>query len=319
MREAQSSVRAALWGAAAFLALAAAAAALPFLPVPSYVRTLSYYAAYFLALGQAWNMMSGLTGYVSFAHGALAGIGAYSVVIAMNRDVPLGTALVLASLVTAAASLFIGATSLRLRGTAFTFATLFFQQFVLLLVRKLPVAGGAGGLVLEEILPVWLPHVLMVAAAAVTTLAVFAFRRTTAGLRVQAMRDDEDAASAIGIDATRLKLILFAASAAAAGFAGAVHGIFAASLYPSAVFSVDISIIALAVPLIGGTGTAFGPVAGAIFYVLLREALQTWAPNLHLAIVGVILLAAVLFMREGIMPALLRRFSTAKLAREVSA
>lgn len=304
-----------LLGAAATLGVAAIAAALPFLGVSSYGRTLVYYTAYFLALGQAWNLMSGLTGYVSFAHGALAGIGAYAVVIALNAEWSLAASLAAAAGATALASLLIGATSLRLKGTAFTFATLFLQESVLLLVRKLPFAGGPGGLVLEEILPLWLPHVLMVAVAAFATLAILLLRRTRTGLRIQAMRDDEGAAGAIGIDATRLKLALFCASAAVAGLTGAVHGIFASSLFPNVVFSVDLSIVALAVPLIGGAGTAAGPVVGAVLYVVLREVLQVMAPNLHLAIVGLVLLGVVLFLRDGIVPALARAFAGARTPR----
>lgn len=293
-------------GILATLALGALAAAMPALGVSSYLRTLVYYAAYFLALGQAWNLMSGLTGYVSFAHGALAGIGAYAGVLALNGEWSIPASLAIAAAVTAFASLLIGATSLRLRGTAFTFATLFLQELVLLIVRKLPFAGGPGGIVLEEILPLWLPHVLMVGVAALATITVLVLRRTRTGLRVQALRDDEGAASAVGIAATRLKLGLFCLSAAFAGATGAVHGIFASSLFPNEVFAVDLSIIALAVPLIGGAGTASGPVAGAILYVVLREALQILAPNLHLAIVGTVLLLVVLFLRDGIVPAAAR-------------
>lgn len=302
----RGSVRTVVLGSLAILVVAALAAAMPFLGVSSYARTLVYYAAYFLALGQAWNLMSGLTGYVSFAHGALAGIGAYVGVIALNAEWSLATSLLTAAAVTAVFSLAIGATSLRLRGTAFTFATLFMQETVQLLVRKLPFAGGPGGIVLEEILPLWLPHVLMLGVSAAATITVLVFRRTRTGLRVQALRDDEGAAGAVGIPATRLKLALFCASAAFAGLTGAVHGIFASSLFPNVVFSVDLSIIALAVPLIGGAGTAIGPVVGAVLYVALREVLQVVAPNLHLAIVGLVLLAIVLFLREGIVPAMAR-------------
>lgn len=131
-------------GVLSTVALAALAAALPWLGVSSYLRTLVYYAAYYLALGQAWNLMSGLTGYVSFAHGALAGIGAYAAVIALNAGWPMAAALGAAVAVTGLASLVIGATSLRLHGTAFTFATLFFQELVLLVLRKLPFTGGPG-------------------------------------------------------------------------------------------------------------------------------------------------------------------------------
>ena len=293
---------------AATVGLAALAAALPWLGASSYVRTLVYYGAYYVALGQAWNLMSGLTGYVSFAHGALAGIGAYAVVIAMNAELPLWLAMLCAVAAAALASLVIGATSLRLRGTAFTFATLFFQELVLLLVRKLRFAGGPGGIVLEEILPVWLPHVLMMAAAAGATIALLAVKRTRTGLRVLAIKDDETAATAVGVNATRLKLILFCVSAGIAGFTGAVHGLFASSLFPNVVFAVELSIVALAVPLIGGAGTAFGPVVGAVLYVFIRELLQVIAPGLHLTIVGLLLLAVILFLRDGVVVALARQW-----------
>jgi branched-chain amino acid transport system permease protein len=298
---------ASLAGVAATLVVAALAASLPWLGVSSYVRTLVYYGAYYLALGQAWNLMSGLTGYVSFAHGALAGIGAYAVVIAMNAELPLWLAMLSAAAAAALASLVIGATSLRLRGTAFTFATLFFQELVLLIVRKLRFAGGPGGIVLEEILPIWLPHVLMMAAAAGATITLIVVRQTRMGLRVLAIKDDETAATAVGINATRLKLLLFCASAGIAGFTGAVHGLFASSLFPNVVFAIDLSIVALAVPLIGGAGTASGPVVGALLYVLIRELLQVIAPGLHLTIVGLLLLAVILFMRDGVVVALARQ------------
>jgi branched-chain amino acid transport system permease protein len=286
--------------------VAAVAAAMPWLGLSSYARTLVYYAAYYLALGQAWNLMSGFTGYVSFAHGALAGIGAYATVIALNAElgIPLGLAVALA--VALVASLVIGATSLRLKGIAFTFATLFFQALALLVLRKLPFAGGPGGLVLQEILPIWLPHVMMMAVAAGGTIAVLVLRRSRLGIRVLAIKNDELAAVSVGIDATRLKLLLFAASAAFAGLAGATHALFAASLYPDVVFAVDTSIVALAIPLIGGVATAAGPVVGAVLYVGIREVLQVIAPGLHLTIVGLLLLAVILFMRDGVAPTLAR-------------
>jgi branched-chain amino acid transport system permease protein len=297
--------RSTIWaGVVAALAFAALAGALPWLGVSSYARTLVYYAAYYLALGQAWNLMSGLTGYVSFAHGALAGIGAYAVVIALNGDWSMAAALLAAVAAAVLASLIIGATSLRLRGIAFTFATLFFQELTLLIMRKLPFTGGPGGLVLQDILPIWLPYVMMIALAAGATIAVALLRRSRAGIRILALKGDETAAVALGIDATRLKLVLFCASAAIAGFAGATHGLFAASLYPDVVFSVDISLVALAVPLIGGVATAIGPVVGAVLYVGIRELLQVAAPGLHLTIVGLLLLAVMLFLPEGVAPAL---------------
>lgn len=292
---------------AVIVLLGAIAAAVPSLGGSSYVMTLVYYAAYYLVLGQAWNLMSGFTGYVSFAHGALAGIGAYTAVILLNRDLPVPAALAIGAAAAMLSSLAIGMTSVRLRGTAFTFATLFFQELALLVARKLPVTGGPGGLVLQEIYPTSLPYFVMIAIAGLATIGIILLRRSRLGIRLLAIKGDESAAAALGIDATRLKLVLFCASAAIAGLAGGVHAIFASSLYPDVVFSVDLSLIALAVPLIGGVATGIGPVVGAVLYVGLREILQIVAPGLHLAIVGLLILVVILYMRDGVVPTVVRR------------
>lgn len=301
-----STLRALLPGVLATLALAALAALLPSLGASRYVQTLAYYVAYDIVLGQAWNLMSGMTGYVSFAHGALAGIGAYATVIAMNAGVPIAPAVLTGALAAVVGSLVIGATSLRLRGVAFTFATLFFQQLALQILRKLPATGGAGGLALQDILPVALPQILMVALAALATLGVLALRHSRTGVRLLAIKGDETAAASLGIGVTRLKLLLFCASAAIAGAGGAVHGLFTASLYPDVAFSVDVSITALAVPMIGGIATASGPVAGAALLVGVGELLQIFAPNLHLIVIGGLLIVVVVFMPRGLAPFLLR-------------
>jgi branched-chain amino acid transport system permease protein len=289
------------------LAVGAMAAALPWFGASSYMQILVYYAAYYLTLGQAWNLMSGLTGYVSFAHGALAGIGAYATVMALNADWPLALAVLAGPVAALLASLVIGATSLRLRGTAFTFATLFFQALALHVLRKIPATGGPGGLALQEILPISLPQLLMIALATAATIVMLLVRSSRIGMRLLAIKGDETAALSLGIAAAKLKLALFCASAAIAGFAGAAHGLFTASLYPDVVFSVDVSLIALAVPLIGGVATAFGPVAGAILYVGISEVLQVFAPSVHVAAVGVLLLAVILFTPSGLLPFLLER------------
>ena len=282
--------------------VAAIAALLPRFGASSYVQILVYYTAFYLALGQAWNLMSGMTGYVSFAHGALAGIGSYATVMAINAGWPLAAGVLAGPMVALLASLIIGATSLRLRGTSFTFTTLFFQALALLIVRKLPATGGPGGLTLEEILPIWLPQLLMIALACIATLVVLFVRNARTGVRLLAIKGDETAALSLGIASARLKLLVFCASAAIAGAAGAIHGLFTASLYPDVVFSVDISLIALAVPLIGGVATVFGPVLGALFFVGMTELLAVYLPSLHIVAIGAALLIVILFMPGGLLP-----------------
>ena len=287
--------------------VAAIAALLPRFGASSYVQILVYYTAFYLALGQAWNLMSGMTGYVSFAHGALAGIGSYATVMAINAGWPLAAGVLAGPMVALLASLIIGATSLRLRGTSFTFTTLFFQALALLIVRKLPATGGPGGLTLEEILPIWLPQLLMIALACIATLVVLFVRNARTGVRLLAIKGDETAALSLGIASARLKLLVFCASAAIAGAAGAIHGLFTASLYPDVVFSVDISLIALAVPLIGGVATVFGPVLGALFFVGMTELLAVYLPSLHIVAIGAALLIVILFMPGGLLPFIVER------------
>lgn len=282
----------------------AAVASLPWMGVSSYVLTLVYYAAYYAAISQSWNLISGLTGYVSFAHGALAGVGTYTLFIAANRGVPLGVSFSLAIIAAVGASFIVGLPSLRIRGIAFTFATLFFQEIMaLLVIRGGSLTGGAAGLVLAEIVPLWVPYLLMLAAACVATCAIAVLRRTVVGLQVLAIREDELAAATAGVPTTRYKLALFSCSAAVAGAVGAIHGLFTTSIYPYVVFSVDVSLVALTLTLIGGTGTALGPVVGALFYVSLRELLQVWAPGLHLAALGALIVLTVLFLPGGVVGA----------------
>ena len=291
----------------ASIAVAAVVAALSQLGASSYSQILVYYAAYYLALGQSWNLMSGMTGYVSFAHGALAGIGAYAAVIALNAGWPMAPALLAGPAVALLASFVIGATSLRLRGVAFTFATLFFQELALLVLRKMPISGGPGGLALQDIVPIWLPQLLMIVLACGATIVMVALRGSRTGIRLLAIKGDETAALSLGIGAARMKVALFCVSAAIAGGAGAIHGLFTASLYPDVVFNVDVSLIALAVPMIGGVATAMGPVVGAVLYVCIGEAFAIFAPSLHVVAVGTLLLLVILFMPTGLAPFIAQR------------
>lgn len=299
--------RVAVASIAAPLLAATIAALLPRLGASSYLQILVYYWLYYLTLGQAWNLMSGMTGYVSFAHGALAGIGAYATVMTLNAGWPLAAGILAGPVTALLASLIIGLTSLRLQGLPFTFTTLFFQALALLIVRKLPATGGPGGLALQEILPIWLPQLMMIGLGCAATLVVLFVRNSRTGVRLLAIRGDETAALSLGIATARLKLVIFCTSAAIAGAAGAVHGLLTASLYPDVVFSVDVSLIALAVPMIGGIATVFGPALGALFYVGMSELLAIYVPSFHVVAVGTTLLLVMLFMPGGLLPFIVDR------------
>lgn len=147
----------------------------------------------------------------------------------------------------------------------------------------------------------------MIVLACAATILMAVLRQSRLGVRLLAIKGDETAALALGIPSGRLKLAIFCVSAAIAGAAGAIHGLFTASLYPDVAFNIDVSLTALAGPLIGGVATATGPALGALLYVGVGEFLEIFAPGLHTAVIGLLLLLVILFMPSGIGPFLATR------------
>ena len=289
------------FGALAVLLIMVVACSLPVWGLDSYTISIAYTVAFYAAVAQSWNLMSGFTGYISFAHGALVGVGSYAGILAMNAGGGLLLAVLAGAATAVVASLLIGLPSLRLRGIAFAFATIFFQSAVLIAVQKAdPLTGGSKGLAAEQIMPLEELLVAMVVIAGTATLAVHLLRRSRLGLRLLSIREDETAAKAIGIGTVRLKLGAFATSALFAGAAGAVHAFFLATVFPQNVFNLQSSLEPLVLALIGGAASAAGPVVMAVIYGISQEALQGLGSELHLAMLGSILVLAVLFARNGL-------------------
>lgn len=267
----------------------------------SYTLSVAYTIAFYAAVAQAWNLMSGFTGYLSFAHGALVGVGSYASILTMNAGHDLVVAILAGAGTAVVASLLIGLPSLRLRGIAFAFATIFFQAALLIVVQKaVPLTGGSQGLTARDLVPLETLFTAMVIVAGAATMVVFVLRRSRLGLRLLSIREDETAARSIGIGTVRLKLGAFAVSALFAGAAGAVHAFFLATILPQNVFTLQSSVEPLVLTLIGGGASAIGPVVMAAIYGISQEALQQLGSELHLALLGLILVLAVLFARNGL-------------------
>ncbi|HEX2131131.1 MAG TPA: branched-chain amino acid ABC transporter permease [Actinophytocola sp.] len=288
-------------GVLALLAVVVLAATMPLWGLESYTLSVAYTVVFYAAVAQAWNLMSGFTGYISFAHGALVGIGSYAGVLAMNAGSGLVVAILAGAVTAVVSSLLIGLPSLRLHGIAFAFATIFFQAALLIAVQKaVPLTGGSQGLTAKDIVPLETLFIAMVVVAGTATLLVHLLRRSRLGLRLLSIREDETAARTIGIGTVRLKLGAFALSAMFAGAAGAVHAFFLATIFPQNVFTLQSSVEPLVLTLIGGTASAIGPVVMAAIYGISQEVLQQLGSELHLAMLGVVLVLAVLFARNGL-------------------
>jgi branched-chain amino acid transport system permease protein len=304
----------------AALALFALVATFPYLTNEPYFVKVVLDTAIFIAIGVGWNLVGGFTGQVSFGHAAFYGFGAYTTTLMLLRlraaaglNLPPATLMVaslpVAGLLAALFAVLIGVPTLRLRGPFFSIATIGVGEAVrLVALYAEPITGGGRGLALPiafgemRLLSYYLAAVWMAAAI----LGVWWIERSKFGLGLAAIRMDEDAAQTLGVDTTRYKVLALALSAFVVGVGG---GIFASTQFymsPDSVFAFSISVSMILMSIVGGIGTLWGPVIGAIVYVLLREQVIAYRPQDHLFIFGFLLMFVMLFEPGGIVGAVRR-------------
>ena len=235
------------------------------------------------------NILTGHTGLISLGQGAFLGVGAYTSAILVTRlGVPTLVAIAAAVVVTAAIGTFFGLPSLRLKGLYLAMATLAAQFILLFAFRNWDVVtGGVDAVVVPspEILGWTLRSdfawywVIMAVAAAVAFGARNLFR-TGLGRAFHAIRDQDIAAAVIGIEVGRYKLLAFAISSALVGLAGAMTAHYR-TIVTWERFTLDVSVLYLAMIIVGGLGSVAGSVYGATFMTVLPAAIQQFARNVR--------------------------------------
>ena len=315
------SVTARLATVAAPLLLLAVLAAFPLLgPGPNGIRLL-FVTLVWVTTSVGWNILGGFAGQISFGFSVFYGLGAYATAMSLNAGIDRAVSLLIGAAVAAIASLFIGLPTFRLRGPYFAIATIGVSEAVRVVMTNLAVTGGASGYRLSEHGSFnQLLHFYTALSVAVVAVAVSIFvRRSKFGLALVAIREDEDAASDLGVNPFRSKLLAHALSAALTGAAGGVYTGYAAFIYPQGVFGFDISVAILLMPIIGGVGTVWGPVIGGLVYGLVHEELIASFPQLHLLLYGSLLILIILFEPGGVMGLLgkIVRFARERTGRDV--
>ena len=257
---------------------------------------------YFI-IAQSWNFLSGYTGYVSFGHVAFFGAGAYAAAIFITRySIHWIFASICGGLVAALLALLIGWPALRLRGPYFAIVMLGFAgvlKNVAVLWKK--VTFGGIGISLPPMLSMKPVYYSMLIVAIAITLLIYIVTKTKFGLRLISIREDEVAATSMGINATFYKIVTFLISAFFTGIAGAIFAWYSSFIEPVSTFDIKISIEVIIMSLLGGAGTVAGPLFGAAIIVLGGEIFWTKFPLLHEAILGILIVVVILFLPEGIM------------------
>jgi branched-chain amino acid transport system permease protein len=265
----------------------------------------------FVALAQAWNLIGGFTGYASFGQVAFVGIGAYTAAVLMSvYHVSFWPALVVAILVGTAFAVVVGLPLLRLRGHYFAIATLGVAQGMQEVVNNLGITGGGAAITIPAFgsdAPTRFPgnsafYVYFLLLAAITLAVCLVVSRSRLGYAMRAVHQDEDAAGALGVNTTWIKVFAFALSAAICAAAGAFEGFQLISFYPDTVFSADITVLMVIMVVIGGSGSIVGPLVGAVGLELLDRFLLANVPGYSLLILGAAIVAVVVFFPQGVVP-----------------
>ena len=320
LRPTHVSTRGKIFARSLPVALVVVLAAIPFLdPGPEVIRLL-FITLVWITASVAWNLIGGLGGQVSFGFAVFYGLGAYAAALALNRGINSWVAFLLGGLVALLASLLVGLPTFRLRGPYFAIATIGASEAVRVVMTNVSLTGGASG---YRIIETGVFHQIrhFYSALFLAVMAVSAgilVRRSQLGLALMAVREDEDAASDLGVNPYRAKLIAHCLAAALTGAAGGVYAHYAAFIHPQGVFAFSISVAILLMPIIGGVGTIWGPVIGAVVYGLVHEEVVASFPQLHLLIYGLLLILIVFFEPRGIMGLLDRWFSTLQSRRRLS-
>jgi branched-chain amino acid transport system permease protein len=277
-------------------------------------------------LGQAWNVMMGFAGLLSLGHALYFGLGAYTAsALFVHWGLPPWLGMAAGAVVAAAAGAVIGTLSFRfgVKGVYFALLTISFAEFTRILFDHFDWVGGSGGLFLpvtnradNDLLYLrgssTMFYYVLVAMTLGALALCHALLRRRVGFYWQAIREDPDAAAALGIDVFRYRMAAIAVSSAMTAVGGAVFAFYYNNLYPETTFAMHRSIEMILAPIVGGLGTLFGPILGAFLLHILGEGLTVATEGLgvdgiKLWFYGVALLVIVALRPAGIWPWLRRR------------
>jgi branched-chain amino acid transport system permease protein len=292
--------------AVALIALAAA----PAWTGRAELRLLSEVYAY-LALASLWNLLAGYAGLVSVGQQAFVGLGAYLLFgLAMQVDLPPLWTIPLAGLIAAVVAVPVAWLIFRLRGAYFAIGTWVVAEVFRLGAAQVSALGGGSGISLptdlvlslassrtmRELTLYWLALGLLVAILG----AIFVLLRSRYGLALTAIRDNEPAARSNGVDAARIKLLVYVLTAAGTAMMGALIFLQKLRISPDTAFSVnDWTAFVIFIVVIGGIGRIEGPIVGTIVFFILRESFADLGA-LYLLILGVVAIAVMLLAPKGL-------------------
>ncbi|SEQ24511.1 amino acid/amide ABC transporter membrane protein 2, HAAT family [Faunimonas pinastri] len=252
-------------------------------------------------LAQAWNILGGFTGYVSFGNSVFYGLGTYGAAIAMAQfHLPFWVGILLGIVLAVLCALLIGIPILRLRGPYFAIATLGLAAAMGAIVSNLPIAGSNIGLVLPLIRADTMFYELSLGLLVLCTLTVLWVSKSRFGMGLVAIREDEDAAGTMGINTTVFKIVALVLSALFTAVAGSIHAYWISFIDPASAFDPTLNVRMVIMAVFGGPGTVFGPLVGSFILSAIYEYLASSISTAAALLFGIVIVLAVIFMPRGL-------------------
>ncbi|AKS35871.1 branched-chain amino acid ABC transporter permease [Mycolicibacterium goodii] len=293
---------------------------LPMMTSPYYVRVATGVALW-AGIALSWNVICGYAGYISFGHVAFFGIGAYTTAILMQpqHDWDFWATLPVAAVIAGAVAALVGWPALRLKGAYFAIATWALAEAVRELTTVVEFTGGSGGLST----PIraddnFFFYTMLAAAAIAYAVCYLLLERSKFGFKVKAVRDNEIAARAQGINTNLVKIQAFVLSAVIPAVLGGINAYWITFINPQSVLNTLITDQLVVMVLVGGLGHAWGPALGATAMFLLQEQLRVsyGETTAYIIVVGAIVMLIVLFLPDGLV-SLGRRARRMRLIRQL--
>lgn len=292
-----------------------ALALLPTAGLPAFYDSFLYMVFFWIALSTSWALLSGFAGYFSLGHAAFFGVGMYTTAgLCTKFGVPFLLTIPVAAALAALVGVGIGAIVFRLRrlrGELFALLTLAVTFVIATIILNTPIDGGGGVFMSAVPLPHLMPtptgtiYILGFILCVLTVGTAWWVAHSRLGMGLFAIHDDEDVAEAKGVPTFRYKLVAFALSAGIAGAVGAIHAMYVGFLTVAGTFELTVPLYVVLMSVLGGSRHWFGPAIGATaITTLLYAFISGGEAMVGRAIVGLILIVAILWLPDGVVPAL---------------
>ena len=288
----------------------------------SYAITVFIFIFFYAFLGQAWNIIGGYAGQLSVGHAAFVGLGAYtSAMLSIHAGLTPWIGMLVGGVLSAALGALIGYLGFRfgLRGFYFVLLTVAFAEIFRIIALNTDWVGGAQGLYITftgdprqfQFQDNRVYYYVSLGLMLLATGVVAWIERHRFGAYLVAIREDENACEALGVDTFRYKMLAIVVSAFLTGIGGTFYAFYLFSLQPNSVFGIPLSVEIVIRPIVGGSGTILGPILGSFILSPLAELSRTYFSQggwtgTHLIVYGALLIGVVLFLPQGAYPALRR-------------